>query len=491
MHISKQESLLTLLFTDTPSAALIRNMMSPELFEGDYSLMVKAAFTYYDQFHKAPGIHSEELFADLFDSKTVPQTKQDRIYDVLRAIRATAPKINKQFVMNQLHEFMRQQTFKKAFIEVGMLLQTHGEGADYLEQAERIMLEAFKQKASIEKGYSFTDKDALSKLFEDADEIFPTGIKELDYVELGPQRKTLLGYIGPKKSGKTWFTIQLAKHALLHEHRVLHVSLEMREKEIAHRYLQSILAIPKREAEFTRTTIEYDSLGDFQQFNTLKLQSEITLKDPNIQSYLQKNLQPFLPTLEDLIIKDYPSGSLSINHLENYLDILDQQNNFTPDLLIVDYPRLMKISTKNIREELGQTYIELRRLASERNMAVVVPAQANREGISTKRVRSHHASEDISLTYTADTILTYSQTEAEHQAGLARLFVDDARNEGAKQTIVITQHYGTGQYCLESTKLNNHTGDVLEEYLNSDHTEDTATHPSNSSGASADLVDML
>jgi hypothetical protein len=64
---------------------------------------------------------------------------------------------------------------------------------------------------------------------------------------------------------------------------------------------------------------------------------------------------------------------------------------------------------------------------------------------------------------TSDIIITYSQTAAEKNLGLARLFVDKARHERDKFGILITQSYRTGQFVLESTRLADSYARIMEQ----------------------------
>jgi len=63
--------------------------------------------------------------------------------------------------------------------------------------------------------------------------------------------------------------------------------------------------------------------------------------------------------------------------------------------------------------------------------------------------------EDISKVFTADTVLTYSQTVAEARLGLGRISVDHARNAPKGAMILLSQAYSVGQYVLQSTSLTN------------------------------------
>ena len=64
-----------------------------------------------------------------------------------------------------------------------------------------------------------------------------------------------------------------------------------------------------------------------------------------------------------------------------------------------------------------------------------------------------HIAEDWSLLGTVDTAVTYSQSQDERGLGVARVYVDAARNAPDKWTAQITQSYATGQFCIDSVYL--------------------------------------
>jgi hypothetical protein len=133
-----------------------------------------------------------------------------------------------------------------------------------------------------------------------------------------------------------------------------------------------------------------------------------------------------------------------------------------PDMLIIDYPDLMKMDAKNIRTDTGIIYKELRGLFVRRNIAGVVASQGNRSSMNAKVVRDDQIAEDVSKIATADTVITYSQTEQEKKLGLARLFVSNVRNDEDKYMILISQCYSAGQFALDSTLMLSDYNDIID-----------------------------
>jgi replicative DNA helicase len=136
--------------------------------------------------------------------------------------------------------------------------------------------------------------------------------------------------------------------------------------------------------------------------------------------------------------------------LRSYLDNLEQTEKFVPDLLIVDYPDLMKIDKDNFRLALDEIFKELRGIAVSRNIALAAVSQSHRSAAKAKQVGMDNVAEAYSKIAHSDIVLTYTQTIQEQKLGLARLFVAKGRNDGDKFVVYISQAYTTGQFVIDS-----------------------------------------
>jgi len=276
----------------------------------------------------------------------------------------------------------------------------------------------------------------------------------LDKRGFGPTRKELWLYIANTKKGKTFALMQLGKMAALHRFNVCHISLEMSRERCAQRYYQGIFAISKRKETFRNTKFKKDKLGRITGYDDVRVQPSLSYDDPNIRKKLERRIDRHSSRLLDnLLIRDFPMGTLTINQLKAYLDNLEQSERFVPDLLIVDYPDLLKLDKDNYRLAIDEAYKDLRGMAGTRNMAVAVVSQAHRASAKSKQVGADNVAEAYSKIAHADTIITYSQTTQEAKLGLARLFVAGGRNDEDKIAVVISQQYGMGSFVIDSTLL--------------------------------------
>jgi len=277
----------------------------------------------------------------------------------------------------------------------------------------------------------------------------------------GPAPGELMVILAGANRGKTWFMTHIGKSAIVRRLKVLHLSLEMSEEKMSQRYLQSFFAIGKRKAEASYPVFQMDEMG---RMIDIKFNEIVrpTLMDSNIEQVMSKKLDTFGSGRLPLWIKRFPTNSLNVRGLETYLDSMERYQHFVPDILIVDYADLMQIKADNLRVETGNLYKELRRIAVERNIAVVTASQANRLSEDAKVISLKHLAEDYSKAATADNIIAYCQTSDELKLNLARLFIAKARDEEREQSVLISQAYRVGQFCMGASHMSDAYWDRVE-----------------------------
>jgi hypothetical protein len=260
----------------------------------------------------------------------------------------------------------------------------------------------------------------------------------------------------------SWSLIHLAKMALMHRIKVCHITLEMSEARCAQRYFQTLFALPKRAGTYNTTRLELNDVGHITGLEDRRVTPKLALNNPHIRRKLSRKIKRWSGRLlKNIYIKQFPTGSLTVQQLEGYLDNLEVTQQFIPDLLIVDYPDLMRLDKDNVRGSLDEIYKRLRGIAVTRNIALAIVSQSHRESAKAKQVGAENVSEAYSKVMHADTIITYSQTETEHKLGLARLHVAGGRNDEDKLSVVVTQQYGIGNFVIDSALMRgNYWGQV-------------------------------
>lgn len=466
-----QQSLLCLLCMDDENAPIIRNTVPEQSFDGIIGEMAVAVYKHIDKFKKAPksdldDVLDEYIGLDRADRKF---RRIERIVKNIHVMWGDGP--NKEMIMGRLEKRVRAWKIKTATKDLLTIFNEGREDDESLDRMEQILNSAVRDKMeAFDPGLSLSDiGGSVSDLFRDrSEEVFLTGIKQLDDYKLGPKRAALHMFLGLAKTGKTRWLIQVGRYGLLQGAKVLHVSLEMHQKEMRELYMQSWFGFTEDRREVIyRSKLIKDEKGRLLKIRRLKAKIRLALDDRGAKRIIKARLERKKRRFANLKIKSFPTKQLTFDQLVAYIDRLEIQEGFIPDIVIVDYPKLMKFSTSDLRVGLGEMVERLRGLAVERNCAVVVPAQlrrlSKRDGEDSGSVDAMDIGEDYSQIQTADTALVFRRSKMEKKLGLARILVDTARRGKSGWEILITQNYDQGKFCVDSVMMQSHYVDKIKE----------------------------
>lgn len=438
---------------------VISKIVSEELFEGDYRTIAGHALEFWQQYNTAPKQHTADLLSDVLNDK---HDRRGQTYTrILVQMVEVKDQINTEFVLRSMNQFIRLQRAKETILKVAEGLDARGiNGLAEAENELRNFL--LEQQGTLDPGLRLGEIDKVLEFINNIQNEFDTGIKELDAARVVPMRGKMMLFIAPPKRGKTWWLIQLGKRAFLRRKKVLHISLEVETEEVIQRYYQSLFGASKRDDLNKISTFKFDKKGELDQIVSQSFEVPFTFASGAIREELQTRINHFGTRIGNVLIKRFPMSSLTLGQLEGYLESLSTIEKFDPDMVIIDYPKIMKLNANDLRISIGLLFESLRGLSQRRNFALVVVHQGNRESADAQFVKGTHASEDYSIMGTTDFAITYSATAAERKLGLARLFVVAGRSEADGFGVLITQSYKTGQFVLESTLLNDNYAQIME-----------------------------
>lgn len=445
-----QEALLALLCYDPDGGKAVRAVVPLKNFDLYQRHLAEAADRYWHEYKKPPGEHTLDLINNLSDRNEEEKDIYQRLY---QSLEATKEGINREYVLSVAGRFSRKQHLKSGITKLIETLQSERE--DDVEEAERVIDEMRKASAQdFSPGLLLNDPvQALSFLDNQEDDVLPLGISLMDKYKLGPTRQAMWMMLALTNKGKTWGMIHVGRQGLIHGDRVLHITLEMNQKKIAQRYIQCLFSVSKRDDAVSRCVFEMDKLGRFISFSEKDMGKRPHLSDPKIRRHLIGRVGG-LKHRPPLIIKQFPTHSLTLRELEGYLNALESYMKFIPDTIIIDYPDLMHTDSKNYRHSLNEIYVGLRGIAVERNVRMVVNSQVSKAMLNVRLINEGGVGEDWRKIQTADTVITYNQTDEELKLGLARLFAAKVRDESKHQAVLISQAYSVGQFCLDAVQMN-------------------------------------
>lgn len=468
---SLQEDLITLTVYSDEHGKTITKFVKSSFFEGDFRIIFEKALDFWQQHNVAPKQHIADLLSDILEDK------QDRRGQTFRRILVemmeVKDQINADYVLRSMNQFIRMQRTKEIILQSAEQLDS--QGIHGLEGVESILHGFLREKAQVlDSGLRLNDIDKMLAYLSNTQNEFKTGIKDLDNANIVPMRGKLFLIIASTGRGKTWALVQLGKMAFLQRKKVLHISLEIESEEVLQRYYQALFGASKKDDLNKISTLKFDKIGNLDQVISQSIDVPFTFSSHAIREELQTRVAHFGSRASNFIIKRFPMRSLTIDQYEAYLEYLESVEGFVPELVLLDYPGIMKNDVKDFRISLGRLVENLRGVAQRRNHALAAVHQGNKSSADAELVKATHVSEDWSIISTSDFVLTYSQTSAERQRGLARLYVAKSRSEQGDFGVLITQSYRTGQFCLESTRLSDSYAHIMESMGTDDEDDDAA-----------------
>ena len=399
-------------------------------------------YTYVAEHHRAP----KDLFMNMItDLKETHPDSEDTLNRLCDAIVDAEQNINEDYTIPKMRRFVRDQGFK---IILRRVLDKFNANHDTEEAVTAITAFKDKRDDTIDGGLDFnTIKKYVGPHHRDNGDVFETGIEMLDRRRIQPVRKEMMMFVAPAKAGKTLFLSQLGKRAMLQHKRVCHVTLEMPQDQIRDRYLQSMTNLTRRET-ITRTKLIVDDRDHFVDYEMYEDVPDVRFATDAGDAVVNRFLRRFKNRMP-LKVKEF--SRLTVTGLRKWLLSLNSVANYTPDLLLVDYPDLMVSETreKEYRIQLEHIVVGLRAIATEWNCAMVVASQTNREGSTKTTVTASSVAESWGKIATFDKGIFFSQTEAEKKCQLARLGVMGREVEG-DISVLISQCYDTKTFCTGS-----------------------------------------
>jgi archaellum biogenesis ATPase FlaH len=440
-----QDCIVYLAITDTSFLRLIRPAVKPEFFGSPITeQLIKLCFNYWDQFGESPADHLHDELQRFLSGR--PETEIQYYTKYVEKIRGAKPP-SAPYIVSRLNDFIRIREWETAAVEFAKLVA----GSRFVD-AQELMFNALRAGISRETvGYDYLQERSWLLEREEAKVrgegyMMPTGIPALDRIIGGYKRGQLVCVMGGYAVGKSWFCVHSARTGLMRGLNVLYVTHEMSREEVEERMDMACGAL---RSEASDEPLKLDFYNPDTDKVTQKTLNPRLVGDSAAVIQTRKAVARFGGRL---IIRKYPMGTCSAVDLLAYVNWLESFERFIPDLILCDYPEIMKSvkSRDDVRHEINETYIQLKRLSDEKRAVVIAPSQVRRESLQRERLRMQDIAEEARKIGNADKVFGIGQTELQSQYGRARVQV--LKNRGGKQNVgcEIGQCFEIGQFCLWS-----------------------------------------
>ncbi len=269
-------------------------------------------------------------------------------------------------------------------------------------------------------------------------------------------RGDFVAFVGPPKRGKTWWLMHSAYTASIFLRRTLYINLEMTQQQCTRRFWQPVFKgtgaygdyrVPKFVRNEDRTfSIEYET----------KKPARIDLSDPKAFDAV-KTILPNVPkTQSDKYLKmiTRPTGTFTLDDLRAELHSLRYYEDFTPDVIVIDYADIMAGTGREERHRLNAIWAGLRGFAQEYDCAIITASQSGRQTMDgAKDVHGSDIVEDMRKLAHVTMAIAINQNEKEREMGLTRLKPIIRREGDDHREVVVLQTLKEGRIHAASRPM--------------------------------------
>lgn len=383
---SYQAKVITSVITDRAFLEQIYDILLEDFFESEANQwIVNRIKKYFNTYRELPTL---EIFKSELDEEENELLKVD-IIEKLKEIWSYRNSTELKYIKDKFLTFCKNQKLKQAMYES-------------IEELKKGNYEAIKQKFD-EAFKAGTDRNiGLILTKEEVNNVFTvlkrntietpwTVINDITQGGLAPGELGIV--VGGPGSGKSWTLSSLGLAAALSGKNVVHYTLELSEGAIAQRYYSILTGIAAHALPYNIDEIKH------------KLQNIINKKS-------------------NLIIKNYPTKTASLNtlraHMEQTIAIEGK-----PDFAIIDYGDLLKPLGfyREKRLEIGNIYEDIRGFAGEYGMPTWTGSQANRTAAEGSIIVGEQVSEDYSKIMIGDFIMSIHRKVEDKVSKTARVHI--------------------------------------------------------------------
>jgi len=386
---SFQENMCQLILYDRAFADQIKEVLNINFLELKYlQVFVRRVFSYKEKYGIQP---SNSIMTTILRTEILEENElvQKQVRDFFARLVKTEVQ-DAEYIKETSIDFCKKQVLKEAILKSVSLLKKSS-----FEDIQKLINEAMKLGNDSDYGYHYI-KDFERRFEIKARNPIATGWKVIDDLNKGGLGRGELGVvIAPTGAGKSMALVHIGAHAVKENKTVIHYTLELADTIVASRYDSCITGIPLREI-FNKKDEVYEEIKDFE---------------------------------GQLIIKEYPTKSASVDTLRNHLERLQQRDIF-PEIIIVDYADLLRSKDKKDekRHQLESIYEELRAIAQEFKCPIWTASQTNRSGLNAEVITMESISEAFNKCFVADFIFSISRTIQHKNSNSGRVFIAKNRN---------------------------------------------------------------
>jgi replicative DNA helicase len=449
---SRERQIILYSIVSTEFLKEIYPIAKPELFKTPYAQTVwRWCSKYFSEFNSAPNKDIQDIYIS-HKMEIQDDDEEEAIATFLQSLSRMEEQTNNiPFLIKQAEEWLNLRSLELLKDSLADAIQRK----DIVSGQQAIAEYAKIDRVKIDSLSVLSDVDDSISAFIDENKTLFSFPGAVGAVIGHIQRTDFMAFAGFMKSGKSLWLWEVAKMAMFNSKQVLFISLEMPKSQMLRRIWSNLFKRPKKYP--TKARIPY-------------FVEEDTINEDEVKwsvAYEEKDVEPIIPSRErfdswiaqykkyfgggDVRITSMPSRSVTVRDIESYISNLEYYEGWIPDVVVIDYADLIRSDLKgDTRHKLDDIWANLRRVALEREIAVISATQTDRS-TSKKDIEADNISEDIRKLAHATKVIAINSTKQDKAKGIYRVeqLVDRDDSPCFEQAIVLSC-LDIGQVCLDS-----------------------------------------
>ena len=374
---SFQVKVLAAMFVDRTFLQQIADIIQSDYFESDAnSWLLDILIDHFREYKTPPSKDVLKVKVTEIDNDILKTAVLEQLKEVFRYMESS----DLTFVKDEILKFCKNQEIKRAIMDsVGLLKMGN------YDEIKSKMDSAMKAGADTDIGHEYK-KDVVARYNEAARHTVTTGWDVIDDLMDGGLAPGELGVVmAPAGIGKSWMLINIGANAIKQNKTVIHYTLELNENYVGQRYDSVITGIAAQ----------------------------------NLKNYTADIEEKLRDISGELIIKYYPTKSVGVMGIKAHVEKTIMLGN-KPDLIVVDYADLLKVSSKDKHEALEELYEDLRGMAGEYGVPVWTATQANRSALEDDIIEADKIASSYGKVMVSDFLMSLSRKVEDKLSGTGR-----------------------------------------------------------------------
>ena len=381
-----QIKVIALLLTEKSFLDNVSDVLDPQYFElKSHKWILEYILKYYLKYHTYPTM--EVLATEV--KKLKDETLKISIIENLKEAYDYSPE-DGDYIKTEFFSFCKNQSFKNALLQSVELLNVGDYDSIY-------KLIGNSMKAGIEKDTGHDYKKDIESRYREED------IKKIPFpwpifntiTDGGIGGGDLALFVAPPGIGKTTVVCNMAAHAMKMGYNVVYYTLELTDNYVAKKIDSILSGYSVKELSLHRVEVD------------------------QILADLSGNIK----------IKRYYPKKASIETIESHLRHLNNREGFVPDLVIIDYPDLLKVNRARTerKEEIDDVYTDVKSLAGVLNIPFACPSQINRAGAKDSIIEGDKIAGSFDKLMISDLCVSLSRQRKDKVNGTGRFHIMKSR----------------------------------------------------------------